>query len=79
MRRAQPLHIRVGVVGMALAGLVRSRNLFLALRPSTRSGSSTASSVIGVLAIVAGVGGAALLFCFLNMFVEALPRSSRTG
>jgi alpha-glucoside transport system permease protein len=32
-----------------------------------------------VLAIVAGVGGAALLFYFLNMFVEALPRRLSEG
>lgn len=30
--------------------------------------------VIAVLALVGGVGGAALLFWFLNMFIEALPQ-----
>ena len=29
--------------------------------------------LIGVLALIAGVGGAYLFFCFLNMFVEGLP------
>ena len=30
--------------------------------------------VIAIVALIAGVGGAALLFCFLNMFVESLPQ-----
>ncbi len=35
--------------------------------------------VIGILAIIGGVGGAALLFYFLNMFVEGLPRRLSEG
>jgi len=35
--------------------------------------------VIGLLAIITGVGGAALLFYFLNMFVEGLPRRLSEG
>ena len=30
--------------------------------------------VIAIVALIAGVGGAALLFWFLNMFVESLPQ-----
>ncbi len=32
--------------------------------------------LIGVLALIAGVGGAYVLFYFLNMFVEGLPRTA---
>ncbi len=75
--RAQPLRILVGVVGMALVVWFVA-NLFLALAfyPEWFLDSKP---VIGAIALVAGVGGAALLFYFLNVFVEALPRRLSDG
>jgi alpha-glucoside transport system permease protein len=60
----------IGLVGMVLVGWGLA-NLFLAFGYyPDKFGSKL---VIAVLALVAGVGGAALFFYFLNMMVEGLP------
>ncbi len=65
--------IGVGLLGMAVV-VWAVGNLFLAFGfyPEWFHG----KVIIGVLALVAGVGGAALLFYFLNMFVEGLPQKT---
>ena len=69
-RPASPVKIGLGLVG---AGLViwAMMNIFLAFAFYPEKFGS--KIVIGLLAIVIGVGGAALFFYFLNMFVEGLP------
>jgi len=61
----------IGLVGMVVV-VWAIINLFLAFGyyPEKFHG----KVVIGILAIIAGVGGPAVLFYFLNMFVEGLPR-----
>ena len=74
--RARPRKIIIGLVGMAVV-IWALANLFLAFGYyPERFGNKI---VIGLLAIVAGVGGAALLFWFLNMFVEGLPERLTQG
>ena len=69
-------------VGIGLAGIVLVvwglGNLFLALayHPEWFADSKL---LIGVIALVAGVGGAWLLFYFINMFVEGLPGGISRG
>lgn len=65
------IKIGVGLLGMALV-VWGVGNLFLAFGfyPEWFHG----KVIIGILALVAGVGGAAVLFFFLNMFVEGLPQ-----
>jgi alpha-glucoside transport system permease protein len=69
--KANPVRILVGIVGIAVTvwALV---NLFLAfsLYPGAFADSRL---LIGLVALVAGVGGAALFFLFLNMLIEGLP------
>jgi len=62
--------VALGLVGVVVV-LWGLTNLFLAFGyyPEKFHG----KFVIGVLALVGGVGGAAVLFFFLNMFVEGLP------
>ena len=74
--RANPARIAIGIVGM-LAVVWALANLFLAFGYYPQWFGN--KFIIGVLAIIAGVGGAALLFYFLNMFVEALPRRLSEG
>ncbi len=67
----------IGVVGIVVTVWLML-NIFLAfgLRPDLFLDSKF---IIGVLAVVVGVGGAVLFFYFLNMIVEGLPdRLSRT-
>lgn len=74
--KASPLKMVLGVVGMAVVVWLLI-NLFLAfdLYPDVFLNSRI---VVGAVALAAGVGGAALFFLFLNMFVEGLPpRASR--
>jgi alpha-glucoside transport system permease protein len=74
--RTNPMKIGVGLVGM-IAVIWGLANLFLAFGYYPQWFGN--KFVIGILAIVAGVGGAALLFYFLNMFVEGLPRRLSEG
>ncbi|GAA5026649.1 sugar ABC transporter permease [Terrabacter aeriphilus] len=74
--RANPLRIVLGLVGMILVVWALA-NLFLAFGYYPQWFGN--KFIIGVLAIIGGVGGAALLFYFLNMFVEGLPRRLSEG
>ncbi|MEO7754814.1 MAG: sugar ABC transporter permease [Terracoccus sp.] len=74
--RLNPVKVAIGIVGMVLVVWLLA-NLFLAFGYyPDKFGSKL---VIGLLAIVGGVGGAAALFYFLNMFVEGLPRRLSEG
>ena len=75
--RTNPVRLAIGLVGM-LAIVWGLANLFLAFAYYPQWFGSN-KFIIGVLAIIGGVGGAALLFYFLNMFVEALPRRLAEG
>ncbi|MEO6997445.1 MAG: sugar ABC transporter permease [Terracoccus sp.] len=74
--RLNPAKVAIGVLGMVVIVWALG-NMFLAFGyyPDKFGG----KLVIGVLAIVGGVGGAAALFYFLNMFVEGLPRRLSEG
>jgi alpha-glucoside transport system permease protein len=74
--RTNPLKLGIGLVGM-IAVVWGLANLFLAFGYYPEWFGN--KFVIGILAIIAGVGGAALLFYFLNMFVEGLPRRLSEG
>ncbi|WP_330474383.1 carbohydrate ABC transporter permease [Terrabacter sp. C0L_2] len=74
--RTNPMKIALGIVGM-IAVVWGLANLFLAFGYYPQWFGN--KFVIGLLAIIAGVGGAALLFYFLNMFVEGLPRRLSEG
>lgn len=67
------IKIGVGLLGMAVV-VWAVGNLFLAFGfyPEKFHG----KVIIGALALIAGVGGAALLFFFLNTFVEGLPQKT---
>ncbi|MCW2843738.1 MAG: sugar transporter permease [Nocardioides sp.] len=69
--RADLRKILIGLVGAAFV-VWFAGNLFLAFsyHPDWFASSRI---LIGVLALIAGVGGAFLLFYFINMFVEGLP------
>ncbi len=70
--KARPAKIAGGLVGMVVTGyLMYTLFMSFGIFPELFFDSKI---LIGVLAIVAGVGGAALLFFFLNMFVEGLPQ-----
>ena len=74
--KASPFKIVAGLVGMGVV-VWALLNLFLtfSLYPEVFFDSRI---LIGLIALVAGVGGAAAFFFFLNMFVEGLPgRASR--
>lgn len=75
--RANPVKILVGLVGFFVV-LWFLANLFLAFSyyPEWFANNKL---VIGLLAMIAGVGGAAGLFYFLNMFVEGLPNRMSQG
>ncbi|MFC6286171.1 carbohydrate ABC transporter permease [Nocardioides sp. GCM10027113] len=70
--QTSPAKIVGGLVGMA-AVIWALFNLFLAfgLYPEVFLDSKI---IIGIVALVAGVGGAGVFFWFLNMFVEGLPQ-----
>ncbi len=74
--RTNPLKVALGIVGM-IAVVWGLANLFLAFGYYPQWFGN--KFVIAILAIVGGVGGAALLFYFLNMFVEGLPRRLSEG
>ncbi len=73
----QPGKLALGAVGVALTVWFIG-NLFLAFAyyPQWFFDSKI---LMGILAIVVGVGGAAVFFWFLNMGIEALPRSLEHG
>jgi alpha-glucoside transport system permease protein len=72
----QQQRFRPARAGLALLGMVAIvwflANLFLAFGYYPQWFGS--KIVIAIVALIAGVGGAAVLFTFLNMFVEALPQ-----
>ncbi len=74
--RANPAKVAIGLVGMALVVWALG-NLFLAF--SYHPEWFGHKVIIGLLAIVGGVGGAAVLFYFLNMFVEGMPTRLSQG
>ncbi len=71
---ASIVKILVGLVGMVVTGLVMF-NVFLSfgIFPEVYLDSKI---LIGLVAILVGVGGAGVLFFFLNMVVEGLPRAA---
>jgi alpha-glucoside transport system permease protein len=73
----QPVKLLIGVVGVALT-LWLMMNLFLAFAyyPQWFFDSKI---LMGVLGLVVGVGGAAILFWFINVAIEALPRRLEHG
>ncbi len=73
--KAQPLRVVLGLVAMGVTGWLMF-NIFLSfgLYPGLYLNSKI---LVGIVAVVVGVGGAALLFFFLNMAVEGLPRQPR--
>ena len=68
---ARPVRILIGVVGLVVTVWAMC-NLFLAfaMYPELFANSNL---LIGILGLVVGIGGAMLLFRFLNMAVEGLP------
>lgn len=75
--RLNPAKVVGGVLGMAVM-VWAIANLFLAFAyyPQWFGNNKV---VIGILALIAGVGGAMAFFYFLNMFVEGLPRRLSEG
>lgn len=73
----QPVRLLIGVIGIALT-LWLMFNLFLAFayHPGWFFDSKL---LMGALGLIAGVGGAAILFWFINVAVEALPRRLEHG
>jgi alpha-glucoside transport system permease protein len=73
----QPVKLLIGVLGVAVT-LWLMMNLFLAFayRPDWFFDSRV---LMGILGLVVGVGGAAVLFWFINIAVEALPRKLEHG
>lgn len=71
LTRFQPGRGLLGLLGMLIVVWFLA-NLFLAFGYYPQWFGN--KLVIGIVALIAGVGGAALLFWFLNMFVEALPQ-----
>jgi alpha-glucoside transport system permease protein len=67
----RPLRALLALVGMVVVVWFLA-NLFLAFGYYPQWFGS--KFVIAIAAVIGGVGGAALLFMFLNMFVEALPQ-----
>lgn len=74
---ANPVKIVVGIVGMVLVVWFLA-NLFLSFSyyPEWFANNKL---LIGLLAMIGGVGGAAVLFWFVNMFVEGLPSRLSQG
>ncbi|WP_238335681.1 carbohydrate ABC transporter permease [Serinicoccus kebangsaanensis] len=73
----QPVKLLLGVLGIAVSVYLMG-NLFLAFAwyPQWFFDSKI---LMGILGLVVGVGGAAVLFWFLNMAIEALPRRLEHG
>lgn len=73
---AQPVRILVGVLGLSIT-LWLAANIFLAI--SFYPDMFGNRIVIGLVAVIVGVGGATGMFYFLNVFIEALPRRLGAG
>ncbi len=75
--KAKPAGILIGVLGMAVVGWLTA-NLFLALAfyPEWFLDNKI---IIGLVGVVGGLAAAYLLFFFLNMFIDALPRRLSQG
>ena len=73
----QPVKLLIGAAGIALT-LWALFNLFLAFAyyPQWFFDSKL---LMGALGLIAGVGGAAILFWFINVAIEALPRKLEHG
>ncbi|MBB2985930.1 carbohydrate ABC transporter permease [Terracoccus luteus] len=74
--RLNPAKVAIGLLGMVVVVWALA-NLFLAFGYYPQWFGNKV--VIGLLAIIGGVGGAAVLFFFLNMFVEGLPQRLSEG
>jgi alpha-glucoside transport system permease protein len=72
-----PLKLVIGIAGLVVTIWLMG-NLFLALGYYPQWFLNN-KALIGVIAMLVGVGGAMLLFYFLNMFVEALPQRLSEG
>lgn len=72
---ARPVRILIGVVGLVVTVWAMA-NLFLAMA-LYKQWFFNSTVLIGILGLVVGIGGAMLLFRFLNMTIEGLP--SRLG
>lgn len=74
---ARPLRLLVGLVGLAVVAWL-AVNIFLSLAyyPGWYGNSRVLMALVGV---VAGLGGAALLFYFVNVFIESLPQRLSQG
>lgn len=75
--KAKPAKLILGLLGLVVVCWAVS-NLFLALAYYPQWFGNV-KVLIGLIALVAGVGGAAVLFYFLNMFVEGMPRRLSKG
>ena len=74
--RLNPAKVAIGLLGMVVVVWALA-NLFLAFGYYPQWFGNKV--VIGILAIIGAVGGAAVLFFFLNMFVEGLPQRLSEG
>lgn len=74
---ARPARIFLGLIGsFAVGWLIANTFLSLAYYPQWYFNNRILMAVVGMLA---GIGGAALLFYFINFFIEALPQKFREG
>lgn len=74
---ARPLRMLVGIVGVCvIAWLTANIFLSLAYYPQWYASNRILMAVAGM---IAGLGGAALLFYFLNVFIESLPQRLSQG
>ncbi len=74
--RATPVKIVVGIVGMIVTAYVMyTAFMSFSILPEVYFDSKI---LIGIVAVVVGVGGAAVLFYFLNQFIEGLPEKAAT-
>ncbi|MEZ5086254.1 MAG: sugar ABC transporter permease [Tessaracoccus sp.] len=74
---AKPLRLLVGIGGLLVVGWLMG-NIFLSLAyyPQWYAANAVLMALVGMFT---GVGGAALLFYFFNVFVEALPQRLAEG
>ncbi|GAB3082126.1 sugar ABC transporter permease [Intrasporangium mesophilum] len=73
----QPAKLIIGIIGLIVSVWLMI-NLLLALGYYPQWFANN-KALIGLIAMVVGVGGAMLIFYFLNMFVEALPQRLSEG